>query len=104
MFLFAGLAESLHSEFKLYGIDVHIAFPGTIYSKGYEEENACKPKVTLTIEATDGGSTPEFVASVILGGTYLLFSLSSPSPLGRSSRHTPMLLGSFGSELTADGC
>ena len=54
----------------------HIAFPGTIYSKGYEEENACKPKVTLTIEATDGGSTPEFVASVILGGTYPLFSLS----------------------------
>ena len=101
---FAGLAESLHSEFKLYGIDVHIAFPGTIYSKGYEEENACKPKVTLTIEATDGGSTPEFVASVILGGTYALFFLSL---LPRSpARHItlPMLLGSFGSELTADGC
>ena len=63
-----GLAESLQSEFMLYGIDVHIAFPGTIFTRGYEAENACKPKVTLKIEETDGGSTPDYVASRILNG------------------------------------
>ena len=52
----------------LYDIDVHIAFPCTIYTKGYEEENACKPKVTLKIEERDEGNTAEFVALAILKG------------------------------------
>ena len=56
----------------LYGIDVHIAFPGTIYSPGYEEENKVKPKVTLKIEETDSGSTPEYVAESILKGLLVL--------------------------------
>ncbi|KAH9933625.1 oxidoreductase [Epithele typhae] len=67
-FALRGLAETLHSEFKLYGIDVHIAFPGTIYSKGYEEENRVKPAVTLKIEGTDSGNAPEVVAATILSG------------------------------------
>ena len=53
----------------LYGIDVHIGFPCTIYSPGYEEENRLKPKITLKIEETDGGNVPEVTASVILNGT-----------------------------------
>ncbi|KAH9899919.1 oxidoreductase [Cubamyces lactineus] len=67
-FALRGLAESLQSEFLLYDIDVHIAFPGTIYSPGYEAENKVKPKVTLKIEETDSGSTPEYVAESILKG------------------------------------
>ncbi|KAH9933618.1 oxidoreductase [Epithele typhae] len=67
-FALRGLAETLHSEFKLYGIDVHIAFPGTIYSRGYEEENQVKPAITLKLEETDSGDTPEAVATGILSG------------------------------------
>lgn len=54
----------------LYDIDVHIAFPGTIFSPGYENENKTKPKVTLKIEETDGGSPPEVVAAAILKGVF----------------------------------
>jgi len=67
-FAIRGLAEALQSEFLLYDIDVHIAFPGTIYSPGYEEENRNKPKVTLKIEETDDGCTPEVVAAGIYNG------------------------------------
>ncbi|TFK78426.1 oxidoreductase [Polyporus arcularius HHB13444] len=67
-FALRGLAETLHSEFMLYGIDVHIAFPGTIHSPGLEEENMCKPKITLKIEETDEGATPDVVAKAILDG------------------------------------
>ncbi len=69
-FALRGLAETLHSEFMLYGIDVHIAFPGTIHSPGLEEENMCKPKITLKIEETDEGATPDVVAKAILDGAY----------------------------------
>ncbi len=65
-----GLAETLQSEFMLYGIDVHIAFPGTIHSPGLEEENQCKPKITLKLEETDEGATPAVVAKAIVDGTY----------------------------------
>ncbi|CAL1708157.1 unnamed protein product [Somion occarium] len=63
-----GLAETLQSELMLYDIDVHIAFPGTIYSPGYEVENQTKPKVTLKIEESDGGAQPDAVAQGILKG------------------------------------
>ncbi|KAH9938200.1 oxidoreductase [Fomitopsis serialis] len=43
-FAIRGLAEALQSEFLLYDIDVHIAFPGTIYTPGYEEENRTSPR------------------------------------------------------------
>ncbi|KAK0200555.1 oxidoreductase [Desarmillaria ectypa] len=63
-----GLAETLRSEMLLYGISVHIFFPGTIHSPGYEVENKCKPKITLKIEETDGGQTPEKAAEGLLKG------------------------------------
>ena len=65
---YLGLAETLQSEFILYGIDVHICFPGTIFTSGYEHENQTKPKVTLKIEETDGGFPPEGVAAGLLKG------------------------------------
>ncbi|EPT03742.1 hypothetical protein FOMPIDRAFT_1046772 [Fomitopsis schrenkii] len=67
-FAIRGLAESLQSELILYDIDVHIAFPGTIFSPGLEEENRVKPKVTLKIEEADDGAKPEVVADAILEG------------------------------------
>ncbi|KAG2104729.1 uncharacterized protein F5147DRAFT_775552 [Suillus discolor] len=45
-----GLADSLHSELMMYGIDTHIFFPPTMYTPGFEEENKMKPAITRTIE------------------------------------------------------
>lgn len=67
-FAVRGLAEALQSEFLLYGIGVHICFPGTIFTPGYEEENKVKPQVTLKIEESDSGSQPEVVAAHLLKG------------------------------------
>lgn len=65
-----GLAETLQAEFLLYGIGVHICFPPTIFTPGYEDENKTKPAITREIEGTDGGLTPEQVAASILKGTF----------------------------------
>ncbi|KAI0667845.1 oxidoreductase [Trametes maxima] len=67
-FALRGLAETLKSELKLYEIDVHIAFPATIYTPGYEEENKTKPRITLKIEESDEGDSPQAVAAAILKG------------------------------------
>ncbi|KAI0353782.1 hypothetical protein OH77DRAFT_1457826 [Trametes cingulata] len=67
-FAIRGLAEALHCELKLYGIDVHISFPTTIYTPGYEEENKTKPAITLKIEEADIGLTPQQVAAGIYRG------------------------------------
>lgn len=63
-----GLADTLHSEMLLYGIDVHIFFPPTMYTPGYEEENKSKPKITLKIEESDDGLTPDQAAMVLIKG------------------------------------
>jgi len=56
------LADTLHSELLLYGIDVHIFFPPTMETPGYETENLTKPKITKRIEETDEGLTTEQAA------------------------------------------
>lgn len=63
-----GLAETLQSEFKLYGIDVHMFFPGTILSPGYVEENKVKPEITLKIEEDDKARPPEELAEYLIKG------------------------------------
>jgi len=63
-----GLADTLHSEMLLYGIDVHIFFPPTMFTPGYEEENKTKPKITLKIEESDGGLTPDQAAQALFRG------------------------------------
>ncbi|CAK5262592.1 unnamed protein product, partial [Mycena citricolor] len=63
-----GLADTLQSEFMLYDIDVHIFFPPTMYTPGYETENLSKPKLTLDIESTDEGITAEVAAQALLQG------------------------------------
>lgn len=63
-----GLAESLRSELLLYGIDVHIFFPPTMYTPGFDEENKTKPSITRKIESTDEGLTAEQAAAGLLAG------------------------------------
>ncbi|CCM03169.1 uncharacterized protein FIBRA_05291 [Fibroporia radiculosa] len=107
-FALRGLAEALQSELILYGIDVHICFPGTIYTPGYEEENRNKPKLTLKIEESDGGATPEVVAAGLLRGvqngdfhiTYdfigNVFRASTAGSSPRNSTFLDMLYGVIG--------
>jgi len=63
-----GLADTLRSEFKLYGIDVQIFFPCTMYTPGYERENQTKPKITLKLEEQDSGITATQAARRMLKG------------------------------------
>lgn len=71
-----GLADTLQSELMLYDINVHIHFPNTMYTPGYEEENKTKPAIVKKIESTDEGSTAEQAAQALYKGTfvYLLFT------------------------------
>ncbi|KAH7882640.1 hypothetical protein F5I97DRAFT_1907035 [Phlebopus sp. FC_14] len=63
-----GLAEALRSELLLYGIDMHIFFPPTMYTPGFDEENKTKPAITRMIESTDEGLTAEKAAEGLLAG------------------------------------
>jgi hypothetical protein len=63
-----GLADALRSELLLYDIDVHIFFPPTMYTPGYEEENKTKPTITLKIEEGDPGLSAEQGAQGLLRG------------------------------------
>ncbi|KAF8194594.1 oxidoreductase [Pholiota molesta] len=63
-----GLADTLHSELMLYGIDVHVYFPATMYTPGYDEENKTKPDIVKKIESTDEGTTAEQAAQVLYKG------------------------------------
>jgi 3-dehydrosphinganine reductase len=67
-----GLADTLRNEFVLYDIDVHIFFPPTMYTPGYEEENKTKPKITLKIEEDDKGLTADQAADALLKGAHTL--------------------------------
>ncbi|TPX71424.1 hypothetical protein SpCBS45565_g01075 [Spizellomyces sp. 'palustris'] len=67
-FAVRGLAEALRMELLMYGIKVHIYFPGTIYSPGLEEENKTKPQLTKDIEGADEGVTPAKAAAILMRG------------------------------------
>jgi len=68
-----GLAESLRNELILYGIDVHLFLPATIFSPGFENEQRLKPDITKKIEGPDEGLTPDQVAAQLIKGTLRLF-------------------------------
>ncbi|KAJ3009336.1 hypothetical protein NUW54_g2813 [Trametes sanguinea] len=98
-FALRGLAEALHSEFKLYDIDVHISFPGTIYTPGYEQENKTKPKITLKIEESDGGATQRVQQGKFhITGDFIgnVFRASSAGSSPRNSYIADLLYGLVG--------
>ena len=74
-----GLADSLHSELMLYGIDIHIFFPPTMYTPGFEEESKTKPAITRTIESTDEGLTAEQAAARLFAGMVIDHELTTTS-------------------------
>ncbi|WFC97208.1 hypothetical protein MBRA1_003874 [Malassezia brasiliensis] len=63
-----GLAETLRSEFQLYGLQVHCYCPATILSPGYDEEQKTKPQVTKDLEEGDEHKTPAQCAAHLLRG------------------------------------
>lgn len=65
-----GLAEALSQEVMLYpqNVKVHIVWPGTILSPGYEVETATKPEITTILEEADPKQTPEAVAAAAIKG------------------------------------
>jgi 3-dehydrosphinganine reductase len=64
-FALRGLAEVLRQE--LPSVSVHIFFPGTILSPGFEDEQKRKPEITKHIEGEDGQSC-EAIADAMLSG------------------------------------
>ncbi|KAG1847354.1 hypothetical protein DFJ58DRAFT_663380, partial [Suillus subalutaceus] len=73
-----GLADSLHSESKLYGINTHIFLP-TMYTPGFEEENKTKPAITRAIESADEGLTADQAAAGLTPSKNCVSQSVSPS-------------------------
>ena len=63
-----GLADTLQSELMLYGIDVHIFFPNSMFTPGFDEENKTKPEIVKTIEGIEDGLTAEQAALALFKG------------------------------------
>jgi len=63
-----GLADTLRSELQVYGTEVQLYVPPTLYTQHLENENKTKPKITLKIEERDGGLQPEVAAKHMLEG------------------------------------
>jgi len=63
----------------LYGIDIHIFFPPTMYTPGFEEESKTKPAITRTIESTDEGLTAEQAAAGLFAGMVIDHELTTTS-------------------------
>ncbi|KAI3399374.1 hypothetical protein diail_7101 [Diaporthe ilicicola] len=66
-----GLADTLTQEAMLYPeqpVKVHVVYPGTILSPGFEREQRSKPDVTLELEKDDPKLTPDQVAERSIAG------------------------------------
>jgi hypothetical protein len=75
-----GLTETLRSELALYGIDVQLFQACTMFTPGYENENKTKPAVTLKIEESDDGLTPQQAAISMMKGDVSSSSVMPCSP------------------------
>lgn len=66
------LSDTLSQELQLYSkgeaVKVHTIFPATIFTAMYEVENLTKPAVTKKLEESDGGQTPDEVATASVKG------------------------------------
>ncbi|KAH8549368.1 hypothetical protein BGW37DRAFT_522501 [Umbelopsis sp. PMI_123] len=63
-----GLADTLRNELQRHKINIHIFYPGSIFSPGFEVENQTKPHITRVIEGTNDGQTPEECARSLTKG------------------------------------
>lgn len=65
-----GLADTLVQEVEAYpqAVRVHVVYPGSISSPGFERENRTKPAVTRVIEDGDPVQTPDAVAAAAIAG------------------------------------
>ena len=77
--IIAALADTLQSELMLYGISVHIFFPPTMFTPGYEEENKTKPQIVKDIEAADDGLTADQAALAFYKGAFPSYRFSFSS-------------------------
>ncbi|KAJ2994840.1 hypothetical protein NUW58_g1435 [Xylaria curta] len=64
------VAELLVQELEIYPqkVKVHVVYPGSISSPGFERENKTKPEITLIIEESDPVQTPDVVAANAISG------------------------------------
>lgn len=98
-----GLADTLTQEALLYPdqpVKIHIVYPGTILSPGFEMEEKSKPEITMQLEKDDPKQTPDEVArKAIVGleaGDYmvtvgLLGSVMRWGALGSSVRNNKLV-------------
>ncbi|KAG5987099.1 hypothetical protein E4U43_005238 [Claviceps pusilla] len=65
-----GLADTLSQEVMLYpqNVNIHVVYPGTILSAGFEREQKIKPEVTKLLEESDPKQTPDEVAGAAIRG------------------------------------
>lgn len=64
------LADTLHQELELYPqkVKLHVIYPGSISSPGFDRENMTKPEITRIIEEGDPVQTPDEVAEKAIRG------------------------------------
>ncbi|KAK4211975.1 hypothetical protein QBC37DRAFT_441753 [Rhypophila decipiens] len=66
-----GLADTLAMELSLYPdhpVKVHVVYPATITSPGFERENKTKPEITVELEKEEPPETPDTVAQRSIEG------------------------------------
>jgi 3-dehydrosphinganine reductase len=65
-----GLADTLVQELEMYPqkVKIHVVYPGSISSPGFERENLTKPEITRIIEEGDPVQTPDAVAAAAIRG------------------------------------
>lgn len=66
-----GLADTIAMELNLYPdhpVKVHVVYPATITSPGFERENQTKPEITIELEKEEPPETPETVAQRSIAG------------------------------------
>ncbi|KAJ6446624.1 3-ketodihydrosphingosine reductase gsl-3 [Purpureocillium lavendulum] len=65
-----GLADTISQEAMMYpqNVKVHVVYPGSILSPGFERENVSKPDITKILEESDPKQTPDEVAEAAIRG------------------------------------
>ncbi|KAH8668365.1 hypothetical protein BX600DRAFT_510466 [Xylariales sp. PMI_506] len=64
------LADTMVQELELYPqkVKLHVVYPGSISSPGFDRENMTKPEITKIIEEGDPVQTPDEVAAKAIAG------------------------------------